>query len=109
MTEKEFETQWQANKGQLLKDNEEYQKAISEYRLTTGADWLLFAIPAVAGIVSIKYIPVNHELIRWGLSALIAVIIFVLCVYVKSLTISSRPLSEIEKEVKERFRKELMG
>lgn len=32
MTEKEFETQWQANKGQLLKDNEEYQKAISELR-----------------------------------------------------------------------------
>ena len=98
-----FEQYWQKNRQRLLNDNPEYREAIEGYKMKSGADWLLFAIPVVAGIVSISYIPIEHELLRWIASIGITVVVFVLCVFVKSLTIPGRPLSEIEADVKRRY------
>ena len=98
-----FEQYWQKNRQRLLNENQEYREAIEGYKMKSGADWLLFAIPVVAGIVSISYIPIEHELLRWIASIGITVVVFVLCVFVKSLTIPGRPLSEIEADVKRRY------
>ena len=107
MTDKEFEEKWLEERERLLKNDDEYQKALSEYKMTSGSDWLLFAIPVVGGIVSMNYIRVESELLKLVLAAVFAAIAFVVCVYVKSLTVGSRPLSDIEKDIKERFRREM--
>ena len=94
---------WQRHRQHLLDKDAEYREAVGHYKMKTGADWLLFAIPVVADIVSISYIPIEHELLRWIASIGITVVVFVLCVFVKSLTIPGRPLSEIEADVKRRY------
>ena len=70
--------------------------------MKSGADWLLFGIPVVAGIVSMQYIPLQHELLRWVASILITIVVFALCVYVKSLTNPHRAIEDIENDVKRR-------
>jgi hypothetical protein len=98
--EQNFEEYWLANKPRLLMEDDEYRKAVGAYQMKTGADWLLFGIPVVAGIVSMQYIPINHELLRWIASIVITILVFVVCVWVKSLSNPHRPISEIEEDVK---------
>jgi len=31
-----------------------------DYKMKSGADWILFGIPVVAGIVSFDYLPIEH-------------------------------------------------
>ena len=45
MEKQEFETFWKANRERILMSSDEYIKATSSYKLSSGADWLLFAIP----------------------------------------------------------------
>lgn len=101
--EQDSELLWQRHRQHLLNKDAEYREAVDHYKMKTGADWLLFAIPVVAGIVSMSYIPIERELLRWLASIGITVVVFVICVFVKSLTIPGRPLSEIEADVKRRY------
>ncbi len=100
--EQQFEKAWQMHKHRLLMEDKEYQDAVNTYQMKSGADWLLFGIPVVAGIVSVEYIPISHEILRWGASILITVAVFVACVYVKSLSNPHRAISDIEEDVKRR-------
>ena len=97
-----FEQLWQENKSRLLMEDEEYKSAISSYTMTSGADWLLFGIPVVAGIVSIEFIPISHEILRWIASILITIVVFAICVYVKSLNNPHRAVGDIESDIKKR-------
>ena len=99
---KEFEEYWAVNKHRLLQEDEEYHKATEAYKMTTGADWLLFGIPVVVGIVSMQYIPIHHEILRWCASIGITILVFTLCVYVKSLTNPHRAIEDIESDIKKR-------
>jgi hypothetical protein len=107
MEEKEFEQLWKKNKEQLLLSDQEYMKAKEEYKMKSGADWLLFAIPVVAGIVSMDYINIERELLKWLVSAGITIITFIICVWVKSLLTDTTSLSEIEERVKQRYRESI--
>ena len=89
-------------KHRLLMEDREYKEAVDTYQMKSGADWLLFGIPVVAGIVSVEYIPITHEVLRWIVSILIAVVVFVICVYVKSLSNPHRAIADIEADVKRR-------
>ncbi|MBO4606331.1 MAG: hypothetical protein J5682_00340 [Prevotella sp.] len=97
---KEFEEYWAANKRRLLQEDEEWRQATEAYQMKSGADWLLFGIPVVAGIVSMQYIPLQYELLRWVASISITIVVFALCVYVKSLTNPHRAIEDIESDVK---------
>ena len=90
------------HKHRLLMEDREYKEAVGTYEIKSGADWLLFGIPVAAGIVSVEYIPISHELLRWIVSILITVVVFVACVYVKSLSNPHRAISDIEADVKRR-------
>lgn len=90
------------HKHHLLMEDREYKEAVGTYEMKSGADWLLFGIPVAAGIVSVEYIPITHELLRWIVSILITVVVFVACVYVKSLSNPHRAISDIEADVKRR-------
>jgi lipopolysaccharide export LptBFGC system permease protein LptF len=107
MTDDEKEALWLKNKPRLLKESKEYQEALQAFKMSSGADWLLFAIPVAAGIVFINSVPIHPEWLLWLCTVGVAVVIFAICVFVKSLTISGRLPTEIEKDIKERFVKQL--
>ncbi len=98
--DKGFEEWWAANKLRMLNENQEYRDAVATYGMKSGADWLLFGIPVATGIVCIQGIPISNELLRWLVSFVITVVVFAICVYVKSLSNPHRPISEIEEDVK---------
>jgi len=106
--EKEFEELWQKNKSRLLMDDDEYREAIEAYSMKSGADWLLFGIPVVAGIVSVEYIPISHEILKWLASVLVIIIAFAICVWLKSLSNPHRSIGDIEADVKLRQRTAFM-
>lgn len=101
MKQKEFDKYWDENKKKLLQADEEYCNAIKGYKMTSGADWLLFGIPIAAGIVFIDYCPVNNEIGKWLLCALVTIVCFVICVAIKTYTSGNKSLDEIEKRVKQ--------
>ena len=107
--EKEFERYWQGHKTSILMKDDEYRAAVETYRMRSGSDWLLFGIPVMAGIVSMQFIPIQHELLRWVASILITIVVFAICVYVKSLSNPHRAISDIEADVKKKAYEEYLS
>ena len=107
MDDEKFEVLWQKNRKSLLSEDREWQQLQQSYKVSSGADMLLFGIPAVAGRVSFNYVPLSGELLKWLVSAVVTVLCFVLCVFVKSLFSPTLSASEIEKRVKTDYRKRL--
>lgn len=105
----EFELKWLENKKRLLNEDPEYKKAVKGYQMKSGADWLLFGIPVVAGIVSMQVIPIQSEILRWVVCIAITILAFVLCVMVKSISNPHRAIEDIEADVKERYYQSLGG
>lgn len=106
MTPQEFEAYWQTHRLAILHAENEYQDAVRRYRLSSGADWLLFAVPAVCGIATLECCPLSSELHKWGVAAAVVVVTFVLCVWVKSMLTPGRSPAEIEQAIKQRLKKE---
>ena len=100
--EKEFEQLWLENKTRLLNEDKEYRDAIATYGMTSGADWLLFGIPVATGIVCVECLPFQSEILKWVVSVVITVVVFAICVWVKSLSNPHRAIEDIEKDVKQR-------
>lgn len=100
--EKEFERYWLENKKRFLNEDQEYQDAIATYGMTSGADWLLFGIPVATGIVCVETLPFQSEILKWVVSVVITVVVFAVCVWVKSLSNPHRAIEDIEKDVKQR-------
>lgn len=100
-----FECLWQENKHRLLKEDREYRDTVDSYKMSSGADWLLFGIPAVVGIASFEMLSFDGEMLRWLVSALITIAAFVLSVFIKSLIVGGKSLTEIESRIKEEYYK----
>jgi len=96
----EFEQRWLENKKRLLNEDAEYRDAIATYGMTSGADWLLFGIPVAVGIVCVETLPLMSELLKWVVSVVATVIVFAICVWVKSLSNPHRAIEDIEADVK---------
>lgn len=79
-----------------------------EFQDTLGADLILFGIPVVAGIVSINNVPLQNELLKWIVSAVITIVCFALSVWVKSLITGTVSPDEVEQRLKEAKRRELV-
>jgi len=101
-----FDQYWLEHRQQLLNQNEEYRRALDSYKMHSGADWLLFAIPVVAALLVFDWHPFASEILCWVVSAVVAIVFFALCVAVKSYLSNTRPLSEIEEDVKKQAQKE---
>lgn len=100
MTEKEFDVYWTQNRERILKDNPDYARAKDSFKMKSGADWLLYAIPVVTGILFLENFTYFGELLRWVLSAVVTVVAFVLCVWVKSVTQGSQSPEEVEADIR---------
>lgn len=103
-----FETWWQENKQKVLSEDWEYREAVETYKMTSGADWLLFGIPVVTGILCVQHLPIHHEILRWVASIAITLVVFAVCVFIKSLSHPHRPISDIEADVKKRCLEEYL-
>ena len=106
--EKDFEVLWKENRKHILESDPEYKKIVESYKMKSGADWLLFGIPVVSGILSVQCLPISHEILRWLVSIAITLVVFVICVYVKSLSNPHRAISDIEADVKRRCLEDYM-
>lgn len=109
MNKEEFERYWKENRELILSKDDEYLQAKNSYKMTSGADWLLFAIPVVAGIIFMDYCPIQRELLKWLASAGITIITFIICVWIKSMMSGSTSPEEMEQRIKERVRKQMSG
>lgn len=96
----QFERLWLENKHRLLNADREYRDMVDSYKMNSGADWLLFGIPVVAGIASFQAFAFDNELLRWLVSAVITVVAFAISAYVKSLIVGGKPVSDIEERIK---------
>lgn len=104
--EDEFELLWLERRKRILAADEEYRMATDGYRMTSGADWLLFGMPVVAAILVLDMSFFSSELLNWVVSAAVAVVMFGGAVFVKSLITGGRSVSEIEADIKKRCREE---
>lgn len=101
--DEEFEKWWKENKNDILHEDTEYNRVQNSYKIKSGADLLLFGIPVVAGIVYMNYSSIESEILKWIVSAVITIVVFLICVWVKSTTIPGETLSEIEERLKDKF------
>lgn len=93
----------------ILEKNDEYRHAKENFKIHSGADLILFGIPVVAGIVSINNVPLQNELLKWIVSAVITIVCFALSVWVKSLITGMVSPDEVEQRLKETKRREMVG
>lgn len=107
MTEKEFEDYWRKNREKILGNNKHYQDAKTNFKMHSGADWILFGIPIVAGIVFLNNTPFHNELLSWAASAVVTVLCYALCVWLKSIITGSKSPDETEEEIKEETKKRM--
>lgn len=105
----DFERFWAVNKRRILEADEEYRRARDAYKMKTGTDWLLFGIPVAGAIVVFDYTPFKNELLNFLSVAALTIVLFVICVWIKSLMNNNRPLSEIEEDIKKKYKEELSG
>lgn len=92
----------------ILEKNDEYRHTKENFKIHSGADLILFGIPVVAGIVSINNVPLQNELLKWIVSAVITIVCFTLSVWVKSLITGMVSPDEVEQRLKEAKRRELV-
>jgi hypothetical protein len=107
MNEQEFEERWHENRRTLLQNDAEWRQLQDSYKMSSGADWLLFAIPVVAGIASFNYVPLSSEILKWLISVAITIVCFAICVWIKTLVSGTKTADEIERRVKEEFKESM--
>lgn len=108
MTPTEFESYWQQHKNVILSRNRQYQQAREKYKMNSGADWILFAIPAVSGVIAMNNTRGDNELLRWIISAFVTFAVFVVCVWVKGLMSGKSSPDEIERRIKEEMKRKMV-
>ena len=106
MMENDFEMLWLQQRKSILKQNREYQEALDGYKMKNGADWLLYAIPVVAGIIVSNLNLLKSELLNFVLACVVALVLFVVTIWIKSLIYGVPNLGEIEERIKEQCREE---
>lgn len=105
----EFEKYWEANRERILNSNSEYINARDRYKSMSGADYLLYAIPVVAGIVFMDYCKfIEQELLKWLVGAVVVIVCFVVCVWIKVLYSGNKSPLEIENKIKMQVRDQLL-
>lgn len=102
MTEKEFESYWKLHRDEILSSSEEYRRAKESFKISGGADLLLFGIPVVAGIVFINNFNLGNELLNWAASAAVTILCFAACVWIKSIATGSESPGEVEEKIRQR-------
>ena len=100
----DFEEYWLLNRQQILNSDEEYRRVRDSYKVASGADMILYVIPLAIAVVVLDWAPVKSELLNWLIAAVTAIVAFVVCTWIKTVTSNVRSLTEIEEEIKRKTR-----
>ena len=106
MTEKEFNDWWKENRRDILQADKYYKERENSYKIKSGADLLLFAIPVVAGIVFLESGLVKHEMLNWLASAAVVIVTFLVSAFIKSQMIPGDSLYDIEQRIRQQLHDE---
>lgn len=106
MTEQEFEQLWQANRQQLLANDEEYQRISKSY---TSSSWLDYLVSIGGFVICEKFIQGFNLGSVWTflLAALGMVIVWYGFRLIKSRLSSNKTLEEVEQRIKEEYKSTL--
>ena len=106
MTEEEFNSWWKENRRELLRADKEYTERENSYKIKSGADLLLFAIPVVAGIMFLESGLVKHEMLNWLCAAGVVIVTFLISAFIKSQMIPGDSLYDFEQRLRQQFHDE---
>ena len=106
MTEKEFNDWWKENRRDILQTDKAYKERENSYKIKSGADLLLFAIPALAGIIFLESGLVKHEMLNWLASAAVVIVTFLVSAFIKSQMIPGDSLYDIEQRIRQQLHDE---
>ncbi len=108
--EKEFEEIWNKKKSEILLKDKEYNETLDSYKMNGSTGILMFVIPVAAGLIFMNKVNIGHEIMKWVAGAVVTMVTFVVCVWIKSMFTGGKSLSEIEKRIKkeqyERYKNE---
>lgn len=107
MTESEFERYWKAHRKEILSKSQEYKDAQESFKLHNGFDWLMLGLPAIVGIVFVNNSPFHSELLSWLVSAILTILCYAICIWIKSLITGNVSPGETEERIKSDYRKRL--
>lgn len=109
MTDKEFETYWKEHRNEILNKNRDYMHAKENFGMHSGADFILFGLPIVVGIVFMNNIQFKTEILTWVASAAVTIIAYAICVWIKTLISGVGSPDEVEQRIKKSKKEEMTG
>lgn len=104
----DFEQYWYTNKRRILNSDRRYLEAKENFSMSSGADWLLFAIPVVTGIVFMENVEISSEILLWLATAGVVIVCFVLCVFIKSQISDAPDLVSIEETIRKEYEQKFL-
>ena len=107
MTDKQFDKFWADNRQKFLQQNTQYREASEKYGSSPVRNFLTMAIPIAAGIMVVEHSGIEHEILKWVVSAVVTVVCFVACVWVRQLMTRSKTPSEIEEDIRRELKRKM--
>lgn len=107
MTDEEFERKWQADRKKVLANDYEYQRIQNGYRKGSVINWIVIIGGAVVGSSLPDFLPIENNILKWVIAIVAGIAVIAIGLWIESLFISPKTAGEVEKEVKERYRKTL--
>lgn len=107
MTNEEFEKLWAENREQVLAHDEEYQRIVKGYKQGGAVNWIIIIGGAVVGSSLPDFLPIGNTVLKWVLAIMAGILAIAVGLWIRSLFISPKTAGEVEREVKERYRRTL--
>ncbi len=103
--EKEFEEYWKKHQKRLIlkaprKLREEYMEST---RLDSPLDWVCFVVPVALGILMQSFLKLRSEILSWGISVFVVVLVFVLLQMVKPVLQHRKSTTQILLQIKKYY------
>lgn len=104
----DFEEYWRANKSRLMPDAPQHLKTerINSGKFNTAGDWLLAPLPLVVMILFMQTGWIANELLNLVVAIAIGVVLYVLGEMAKPYVTGKRSVTDIDRDIKEYFRRE---
>lgn len=105
--DKEFEDYWYRHSNRLILNapKDLHEAYVESTKLHTVADWVCFVLPIGVGIVMQPLLPFDSEILSWGVTVLVVVLLFVLMQYVNSRVQKKKTLVEAIDDIKKFYYK----
>lgn len=107
MTDEEFEKKWESERSSVLANDDEYQRIVKGYRLGSVVNWIIIIGGAVVGSSLPDFLPIESAVLKWLVAIAAGIVVIAVGLWIRSMSISTKTAEEVEREVKERYRRTL--